>query len=472
MANNNFVVKNGLTVNGSFTANSTVVNAAAINASSVNVSTVNTSTINASSANIVTINASSVNSVSLYVGGASVNTMITGNAATAYANAVANSAALYQTTAGLSANVATLTSNNSTNFGGLSLATVQSQITGNAATAYSNAVANAAALYVNTSGAYTISGVHTHSANIVSSATIASGCTSLTTTNSVIVNSSSIYVGNNSVSAYINATSFSGTSALATYALGASTNTFTIGTTGYFVSNGNVGIGNSTPTSKLYVQGGATLAGNLTLTDSGNTDGPNIVLQSNGYSDWNIDSFTGILRMYNGVTERVRIGTGGSLSISSNASSAYNPGLLADPSGYLYIGNQDGANGFSYMQFTRNGTSLGSITQYGTTGVAYNTASDYRLKQNVQKLTNSLQIIANLNPVSYEWKSDNTKGEGFIAHELQQYVPAAVTGQKDAVDDDGNMKLQSVDYSKIVVHLVAAIQELKAEFDAYKASHP
>jgi hypothetical protein len=57
----------------------------------------------------------------------------------AYANAVANAAALYQTTAGLSANVATLTSNNSTNFGGLSLATVQSQITGNAATAYTNA---------------------------------------------------------------------------------------------------------------------------------------------------------------------------------------------------------------------------------------------------------------------------------------------------------------------------------------------
>ena len=93
MANNNFVVKNGITVNGSFTANSTTVNAAAITATSVN-------------------------ATSLFTGGVSVNTMITGNAATSYANAVANSAAIYQTTVGLSANVAKLSANNSTNLNG------------------------------------------------------------------------------------------------------------------------------------------------------------------------------------------------------------------------------------------------------------------------------------------------------------------------------------------------------------------
>jgi len=78
---------------------------------------------------------------------ANVQAQITGNAATAFSNAVSTSASgaalIYQTMAGLSANVATLTSNNSTNFGGLSLATVQGQITGNAATAYTNAAAYA-----------------------------------------------------------------------------------------------------------------------------------------------------------------------------------------------------------------------------------------------------------------------------------------------------------------------------------------
>ena len=40
------------------------------------------------------------------------------------------------------------------------------------------------------------------------------------------------------------------------------------------------------------------------------------------------------------------------------------------------------------------------------------------------------------------------------------------------ISENGNPIHQGVDYSKIVVHLVAAVQELKTEFDAYKASHP
>jgi hypothetical protein len=178
MANNNFVVKNGLTVNGSFTANSTAVNASVITATSLNATSVNTATANATTSIVVGANVT-ISTSSYFVGNATVNTsitggqlslsgvtvnstiyqgtannsnnfsglslatvqgQITGNAATAYSNAVANSAALYQTTAGLSANVATLTSNNSTYHGGVTLATIQSQITGNSATAYTNAI--------------------------------------------------------------------------------------------------------------------------------------------------------------------------------------------------------------------------------------------------------------------------------------------------------------------------------------------
>ena len=178
MANNNFVVKNGLTVNGSFTANSTAVNASVITATSLNATSVNTATANATTSIVVGANVT-ISTSSYFVGNATVNTsitggqlslsgvtvnstiyqgtannsnnfsgltlttvqdQITGNAASAYSNAVANSAALYQTTAGLSANVATLTSNNSIYHGGLTLANIQSQITGNSATAYSNAI--------------------------------------------------------------------------------------------------------------------------------------------------------------------------------------------------------------------------------------------------------------------------------------------------------------------------------------------
>ena len=122
---------------------------------------------------------------------ATIQGQITGNAATAYSNAVANAAALYQTTAGLSANVLTLTANAAGFLGNSSgtIANIASWITGNSATAYSNATTYASnasnlstgtlpsarldANVVNTSAAFTITGVHTHNANVVFGSTAA-----------------------------------------------------------------------------------------------------------------------------------------------------------------------------------------------------------------------------------------------------------------------------------------------------------
>ena len=113
-------------------------------------------------------------------------------------------------------------------------------------------------------------------------------------------------------------------------------------------------------------------------------------------------------------------------------------------------------------------TLCGSIsTSAGAT--AYNTSSDYRLKENVQPMTGGLDTIAALKPVTYDWIADQTAGEGFIAHELQAVIPRAVTGEKDALDKDGKMDPQGVDLSKIVPHLVAAIQELTARLEALEA---
>jgi hypothetical protein len=84
-------------------------------------------------------------------------------------------------------------------------------------------------------------------------------------------------------------------------------------------------------------------------------------------------------------------------------------------------------------------------------------------------MTTGLATIDALKPVTYDWISDKSVGEGFIAHELAEVIPLAVTGEKDAVDDDGKPRHQGVDYSKIVVHLVAACQELSAKNDALEA---
>ena len=114
------------------------------------------------------------------------------------------------------------------------------------------------------------------------------------------------------------------------------------------------------------------------------------------------------------------------------------------------------------------GTGIGSITSSSSI-VAYNTSSDHRLKNSVAPIISGLATITALKPVTYKWNVDNSDGEGFIAHELQEVVPLAVVGEKDAVNKDGSIKPQGVDYSKIVVHLVAAIQELEARLVALEA---
>jgi hypothetical protein len=107
-------------------------------------------------------------------------------------------------------------------------------------------------------------------------------------------------------------------------------------------------------------------------------------------------------------------------------------------------------------------TAIGSITANGTTAVAYNTSSDYRLKQNVQPMVGALDKIAQLKPCTYNWISDNSAGQGFIAHELQAVVPDCVTGAKDEVDAEGKPVYQGVDTSFLVATLTAAIQEQQA----------
>jgi hypothetical protein len=123
------------------------------------------------------------------------------------------------------------------------------------------------------------------------------------------------------------------------------------------------------------------------------------------------------------------------------------------------------------ISFAYNSSGVGAIVT-GTSSTSYNSGSDYRLKNGIQPITNALQKVALLKPSKWTWKVDNTYGDGFVAHELAEVCPHAVTGEKDAVDADGKPVYQGVDTSFLVATLTAAIQELKAEFDEYKRTHP
>lgn len=148
---------------------------------------------------------------------------------------------------------------------------------------------------------------------------------------------------------------------------------------------------------------------------------------------------------------------------------AYGTQTVARPNaGYVYASNSNGNNSDHFL-FTNTGTTVGSITRVGGTGVAYNTSSDYRLKESVSPMQNALTRVVSLKPVTYKWKVDGSDGEGFIAHELQAVVPNCVVGEKDAVNAEGKPVYQCIDTSFLVATLTAAIQEQQALITALTA---
>jgi hypothetical protein len=158
------------------------------------------------------------------------------------------------------------------------------------------------------------------------------------------------------------------------------------------------------------------------------------------------------------ITERARIDSSGNFLVGTTSSSP-NPGLFVSASGAMAIGNNAQASGWGFINFLRSGTSIGSISQNGTAAVLYSTSSDYRLKNTIAPMTDALAKVSALKPVTYKWNSDGSSGQGFIAHELAEVVPDAVTGEKDAVDTDGNPIYQGIDTSFLIATLTAAIQE-------------
>jgi hypothetical protein len=223
-------------------------------------------------------------------------------------------------------------------------------------------------------------------------------------------------------------------------------------------ASGNVGIGNS-PSAKLTV-----------------TDSVHSCQMFIGYSDNNNyyqSNASQIWTTYNGGSERMRLDTTGALLLNtaSNASWRGKISVASNSSSELYplaLNNTDAGSGNQVViDFYRNGTRTGYVANTNT-ATNYYSVSDYRLKDNVQPMQNALSKVATLKPVTYTWKIDGSNGQGFIAHELAESFPEAVSGEKDALDKNGDPFHQGIDTSLLVATLTAAIQELKAENDTLK----
>lgn len=108
----------------------------------------------------------------------------------------------------------------------------------------------------------------------------------------------------------------------------------------------------------------------------------------------------------------------------------------------------------------------GRISVSGTS-TTYGTSSDYRLKENIEPVTNAVVRLQQLKPYRFNFTIAPDKTvDGFLAHEVQEVIPEAVVGKKDEVDDNGDPVYQGIDQSKLVPLLTAALQEALTRIEA------
>ena len=183
-------------------------------------------------------------------------------------------------------------------------------------------------------------------------------------------------------------------------------------------------------------------------------------------------------KLYSGSDTPWLLGSGGSLAVSLGQGSF--PFTAANPSNVVGIFNRMTTSG-TVVEIKYNGNVVGSISTNGSS-TTYNTSSDYRLKENVEYTFDATTEVKKLKPCKFNFIGTSETIEGFVAHELSEVVPLAVTGTKDAtkeedVFDDEGVKTgtktvpdyQGIDQSKLVPLLVKTIQELEARITALES---
>jgi hypothetical protein len=248
---------------------------------------------------------------------------------------------------------------------------------------------------------------------------------------------------------------------------------------------GLVGIG-TTPAYPLHVVGSTD---NIQLAGTDNTNsGWRIATPSSNVSAFGaLDGHSTAFGTFDGsnvFSEKARLDASGRLLVGTTTAfsgSGITPKVTISNTagiGLIAIGNVDSgivtqpaANTNYYPGFFLNSSSSGIGNIFCTSSsTAYNTSSDYRLKENVVAVTDGISRLLQLKPSRFNFIVDpDHTVDGFIAHEVQAVVPEAIHGTKDEVDDDGNPVYQGIDQSKLVPLLTAALQEAIAKIESLEA---
>jgi hypothetical protein len=265
-----------------------------------------------------------------------------------------------------------------------------------------------------------------------------------------------------------------------------------------------VGIGQTTPVRRLHIKD--TSADMYIGLEGGTSNNVGILMgdtDNHTLSRIRHDNSDNALEFHTNETERMRIDTNGNIIFNSSVYSTADARLVTSHDGNAQVGfairsTSSVAQSEKMIQFKKDNTS--GVTEVGTitsnrTSTAYNTSSDYRLKENVSYSFDATSRLKQLKPARFNFIADesNTLIDGFLAHEVSNVVPEAITGEKDAMqvetrytEDDketqgdnpskkvGDAKTyskteiapQGIDQSKLVPLLVKTIQELEARITA------
>jgi hypothetical protein len=276
-------------------------------------------------------------------------------------------------------------------------------------------------------------------------------------------------------------------------------------------SSGNVGIGVTPSASSACAN--LELPYGATLSARSNTTAPQFAMMSNAVGNWYEPTYkiNGYATRYvqqgndgTHVWSTAASGTAGdaisfSTAMRIDSSGSINLGVttpthgvdslvIYQPDNYALYSGSDGTGVSNHIVFGNANSWVGSITTNGSS-TAYNTSSDYRLKEDDVPMTGATERVKALRPINFAWKSDGSRVDGFLAHEVQEIVPEAISGTKDAMrdeeyevtaaveatyDEDGNEltaaveavmgtrsvpDMQGIDQSKLVPLLTAALQE-------------
>lgn len=228
---------------------------------------------------------------------------------------------------------------------------------------------------------------------------------------------------------------------------------------------GDVGIGTTSPSTNLHVLGNSfSVNPSARITHDPGFSPEFIELSAGAFAGGGIISVgsTSSIIFRRDSNESMRIDGAGNVGIGTSSPSTrfyVKESTIGETAMTVQV-NESISAGAVLIDFKNNGGSTVGSIYYNGSSTNYNTSSDYRLKENVVKIDGALERLKLLKPVNFNFiNSPERIVDGFIAHEVQEVIPEAVTGKKDELDKYGNPKYQGIDQSKIVPLLTAALQE-------------